>query len=134
MTPLEEWFIDQLHRYPRVALVGGSGTGKTTLSLVAQDRPVIHSDAFKHLDWSEASAEMAKRVNEHPGPLLVEGVAVARALRKGMKVDAVILLRKARRSQLKGQLSQEAGIFTVLEEWRKENLHVPIISPPKDLP
>lgn len=130
---LEQWFLGVLARYPRVGLVGGSGTGKSTLSIVCQDRPVLHSDDFKHLDWSAASEEMARKANEQPGPVLVEGVAVARALRKGMRVDAVVLLKRPRRVQSRGQVVQEKGIYTVLAEWQKANPTAPVLIPPKEV-
>ncbi len=130
---LEEWFKTILAKYPRIALTGGPSVGKTTLSGIVADRPVFHSDDFKHYDWSQASAVMAAAVNLQPGPLVVEGVAVPRALRKGMLIDAVVLLRKPRMKQATGQISMTKGIFTVLEQWRLEHLDIPIISPPRGI-
>lgn len=118
--------------YDRIALTGPSGCGKTTLAKTISDRPVFYSDDFKHLGWSEASEEIARRVNAQEGKLLVEGVAIARALRKGMKVDAVILLTKPKREQLPGQVSQGKGIHKVLNEWRAANPNVPVYAEPVD--
>ena len=118
--------------YDRIAITGPSGCGKTTLAKTITDRPVFYSDDFKHLGWSEASEETARVINAHQGKLLVEGVAIARALRKGMKVDAVILLTAPKREQLPGQVSQGKGIHKVLNEWRAANPKVPVYVEPVD--
>ncbi len=112
--------------YNRIALTGAPSCGKTTLAKTIKDRPVFYSDDFKHLDWSDASAEIARVVNAHEGPCLVEGVAVARALRKGMKVDAVIYLTQPKIEQKPGQVVMGRGIRTVLDEWRAKNPKIPV--------
>lgn len=109
--------------YPKLAITGFPRAGKTTLAkrLESQVGNVIHADDLKDLGWSEASAELAKRVNEHKGPLIVEGVAVPRALRKGMKVDAVIVMNEPREPLKSGQTSMGKGVQTVLREWQASN-------------
>lgn len=116
--------------YRRIAITGAPQTGKTTLAVTHRDRPVFHSDDVKHLAWSDASAELARRVNDQEGDLIVEGVAVPRALRKGMRVDAVILLTQPKAEQSKGQLAMGRGVMTVLREWRQANPGTPIYVEP----
>lgn len=115
--------------YPRLAITGPSSAGKTTLTHRLDDgsRKIFHNDDFKHLDWSESSAEEARRVNECEGPLIVEGVTVARALRKGMRVDAVIWLDKPHIPVKPGQVAQGKGILTVLREWQQTHPDIPVL-------
>ena len=119
-------FVEQ---YPRLAITGAPKTGKTTLARKLDDgkRRLFHNDDFKHLEWSAASEHIAKEVNEHDGPCIVEGVTVPRALRKGMRVDAVLWLSKPYREQKAGQVAMGKGCQTVLREWRQANPEVPVI-------
>ena len=107
----------------RLAIAGGPRVGKTTLaSLIADGRHVIHTDDFISLGWSEASAHAAKLVNHYersPLNVTIEGVAVPRALRKGMKVDLVIWLSKAREPLSSGQMAMTKACRSVLDEWRR---------------
>lgn len=106
-----------LEQYPRVAITGGVKTGKTTLvEALELGREVLHTDDLAPLGWSEASAKAAEIVNAHQGPIIVEGVAVPRALRKGMKVDCVIWLGKAHVPLLAGQAAMTKGCQTVMRE------------------
>ena len=114
--------------YPRLAITGAPSTGKTTLTLKLDDgtRKIFHNDDFKHLEWSKASEHLAKEITECAKPLIVEGVTVPRALRKGMKVDAVIWLHKPHIEQKAGQVAMGRGMETVLREWRTSNPSVPV--------
>lgn len=114
--------------YPRLAITGPPSCGKTTLTLKLDDgkRAVFHNDDFKHLDWSEASERIAKEINACDKPLIVEGVTVPRALRKGMKVDAVIWLSKPHIPQKPGQVAMGKGCKTVMNEWRQTQPGVPV--------
>jgi hypothetical protein len=109
--------------YPRIAITGGPKTGKTTLAdrLRPLGRKTFNADDLIDLGWSEASAELAKRVNEHDGPCIVEGVSVPRALRKGMRVDAVLWLDKPHVDLKAGQVAMGKGVKTVMSEWRQAN-------------
>ncbi len=118
------WFSDILAKHQRVAVTGGPKTGKTTLTQHLPCR-VVHTDDAMHLGWSEASAWVAEHVNSLQGPLVVEGVAVPRALRKGMRVDAVVYLEGPHEELTKGQKAMAAGVWTVLKEWRDANPDVP---------
>jgi len=71
----------------RIAIAGVPRGGKTTLALhlaAQHGYPVVHADDFISMGWSEASAHVARRLVS-PGPYIVEGVSVVRALRKAME-------------------------------------------------
>lgn len=89
-------------------------------------RPVIHSDNFNGFEWSEASQKLAEHVNAINGPLLVEGVRVPHAVRKGMKVDVLIVLADPVEVLSPRQSGMGKAIETVIRE-----LKVPIIRAPK---
>lgn len=129
MKPLNP-FKRVFDQFQRVAITGAPSCGKTTLAKMVTDRPVFYSDDFKHLPWSEASAEVANVVNNHSGACVVEGVAVARALRKGMKVDAVIYMKRPKIEQKPGQIAMGKGIRTVFDEWRATHPDVPVFAEP----
>ena len=73
---------------PRILVAGGPRVGKTWVA----DRigaelgiPVRHTDDLIGTHgWSEASEEVARWMDE-PGPWVIEGVAVVRALRKWLR-------------------------------------------------
>lgn len=115
-----------LRAHERIAIIGGPRTGKTTLSHYVDDRPVVHADDLIKLGWSEASASLSKMVNDIRGPVVVEGVAVPRALRKGMRVDAVLWLSKVHHPQSSGQASMTKAVQTVFDEWAADHRDVPV--------
>lgn len=112
----------------RVLVAGGPRTGKTTLAQTL-GWPIIHTDSFIYLGWSEASAEVARLIDV-PGPWCIEGVAVARALRKwfmfriGRRVrpDVCIHLSVPLAPLTDGQRRMAKGCETV---WRQiaDDLH-----------
>lgn len=72
----------------RIVIAGAPHTGKSTLSHRLAYMLVIHNEAIHHtdeltgvLEWSEASLA-AMHWLEEPGPLILEGVAGGRVLRK----------------------------------------------------
>lgn len=106
----------------RVVIIGGPKTGKTTLA-AAMGGGRSTDEVIDDLDWSEASEEIATWLNE-PGPWLIEGVAVPRALRKWREshpdepapVDHVIHLQR-RYEELSPETDTMAkGVETVLDE------------------
>lgn len=139
MSSIAEYFValDQVASTrgpwaPRLAIVGGPNTGKTTCALelagsrTYRDATVRHTDDVIDLGWSEASEEVADWLM-YDGPLIVEGVAVARGLRKwlrrGMKgrpVDRVLVLTQPFVPLPPGQASMAKGVATVLAEVRPE--------------
>lgn len=111
-----------------VAIAGGPRTGKTTLATemaLRSGTAVLHTDALIGLGWSEASQAVAARMLTASADLIVEGVAVARALRKalaqtaGRPCDRLVLLAGRRREAgpaSPGQLAMAKGVDTVLAE------------------
>lgn len=107
----------------RILITGYPRTGKTTLALEMTDAliPVRHTDATIPLGWSEGSAEVARWLSE-PGPWIIEGVSIPRALRKwlaaneGAPCDRVHFLTHCHEALSKGQRSMAKGIDTV---WRE---------------
>lgn len=113
----------------RIAITGGPRTGKTTLAmrmrmtLDMHPRNIRHTDVLIHLGWSDASAAAALWLDE-PGPWIIEGVAMARALRKwrdrhpGQRppVDRVIRLTTPHVALSKGQAGMANGEGTVWSE------------------
>lgn len=113
------WFGMVLAMHRRVAIVGGPGTGKTTLASFVHNRPVLGTDEFKGLAWEEVPAAVIERAAGIGPAFVVEGVMTARALRKGLIVDAVVVLDTQRRPDpLPGQLAMGKGVATVFAEWR----------------
>jgi hypothetical protein len=93
---------------------------------------VRHTDyLIGKLDWSDASAEVARWLDE-PGPWIIEGVAVSRALRKWREahpgalppVDRVIYLAKPLLALTSRQEAMAKGVRTVhdeIEGWLAEH-------------
>jgi hypothetical protein len=139
----------------RIAITGGPRTGKTTLARTfaaplhvscdsAFDDESCSCGALRHTDdlieqmkhlgkdaWSAASAEVANWLDA-PGPWIIEGVAVSRALRKWRDahpgepppVDRVIMLTEPFETLSKGQAAMAKGVATVheeIEEWLLEH-------------
>jgi broad-specificity NMP kinase len=119
----------------RILITGGPRTGKTTLARSLSPHARSTDDVI-HLGWSEASAEVATWF-DRPGPWVIEGVAVPRALRKWLEAnphvkvgekwihppcDRIIFLSKPHERLSKGQSSMAAGVLTV---WREiaQRLH-----------
>lgn len=109
----------------RVCITGGPRTGKTTLaqSLAAPTGRVVHCDCFIGMGWSEASEHVAGLMLA-PGPFLVEGVQIPRALRKALaaRPDAkpcdrlIVLSNEPHEPWTPGQARMAKGVDTVLAE------------------
>lgn len=84
--------------------------------------------------WSEASQILAECVNSIKGKVLVEGVVVPRAIRKGMKVDVVIVLKEPVINRLPGHERMEKGVMTVLREVAQMFPGLPILTAPPPPP
>lgn len=128
----------------RIAITGGPRTGKTTTSFNKQQEwirdhveawettPVIrHTDDLIHLGWSEAS-EAAASWFDSPGPWIIEGVAVSRALRKWRErnpgkpppVDEVYYLSDPHVPLNPGQATMAKGVRKVhdeIEPWLRKH-------------
>lgn len=116
---------DPLENKMRILITGGPKTGKTTLAkqLGAElSARVLHTDDLIPLGWSEASAEVASWMGRGD-PVVIEGVAVPRALRKWFAMfptckpaDKVIFLGKPWQELSPGQLAMTKGLVTVWKE------------------
>lgn len=115
---------------PRILVAGGPRVGKTWVA----DRigaelgiPVRHTDDLIGTHgWSEASEEVARWMDE-PGPWVIEGVAVVRAVRKwlrahpeGRPADLIYLGWRARVPTTTKQDAMGDGVATVWDEIRSE--------------
>jgi GTPase SAR1 family protein len=128
----------------RIVITGGPRTGKTTLANRLADEngdptgiTVAHTDDLiaqcAHLGkdaWSEGSRLASEWLNA-PGPWIIEGVALARALRKWREahpgeppaVDKVIRLTEPHVALPKGQAAMTKGEETVWREIESWILH-----------
>ncbi len=127
MVDFQERFAELLRSYPRIAIAGGPRMGKSTLSGLITDRPVIGTDAYKgNVPIEDIPQRMIADVGHLP-TFLIEGVWVARALRKGMQVDAVVYMTRPKVARLPGQVAMAKGILKTFREWRHKNPHVPLL-------
>ena len=128
----------------RIAIAGVVKSGKVNLAnQIGEDKgyPVWKTDDTMGLGWSEASLHIADKWFSKPGPWIVEGVAVPRALRKWMKahegrpVDVCYWVFESFGPLSKGQQTMCKGIVKVWNEIEME-LHsrgVEIVDVPKSV-
>lgn len=124
-------------KLPRVAIAGGPRTGKTTLAGKAhrartadghgQPSVLIHTDDYIGLPWVDVP-HFAILQCEKAERFVIEGVQVARCLRKGLKVDAVIWLEAERAPRTKQQESMAKGVKTVFMEWVALTTGTPVVT------
>jgi len=108
----------------RICIIGGPRTGKTTLANTMSN--VLHTDDLIELfDWSGVSEHVAMDWFARPGPWVIEGVAVVRALRKWLKSNAdgvpcerIIVLTEPHVELSKGQATMAKGHAKVWNEVR----------------
>lgn len=100
----------------KIVILGASKTGKTTLSSEITDRPVIHTDQFLRYTFDDVPFKIIESVKGLDS-YCVEGIQCARALRKGLAADVVIVLKKAMVPQSDKHLSQWKGVEKILSEW-----------------
>ncbi len=115
-------------------IVGGPKTGKTTLAakMLSEGnlRAVIHCDDYINLGWSEASAELANKMDSWKGneAICLEGVAAVRGLRKwllkhmGPIPAQIIYLIEPYQKLTPGQAAMAKGVKTVYDEIHPELL------------
>lgn len=117
----------------RIAIIGWPKSGKTTFaaSLSNQARS---TDSVIGLGWSEASLEVSNWLDE-PGPWVIEGVALPRALRKWQQrnpdepppIDRMIYLHTQHQQLIDGQTRMGKGMDTVfaeIEDWLVEFIEI----------
>lgn len=120
-----------IKQYDKVAITGPPKAGKTTLANDVElvDYLKLYGDDYIYLGWSECSqmiADIAGMKKYDKAKYIVEGTAIPRALRKGMKVDAVIYLRYSLEDLTPKQASMGRGVITVLFEWHAGNQGIPV--------
>lgn len=89
-----------------------------------EDIRLRHTDDVMQMGWSEASQHIADHWLTQPGPWIIEGVAVSRALRKWRDqhpgerppVDRVIYLTETFEEPTAGQRTMAKGVETVHRE------------------
>lgn len=115
MTPISRI----LATFPRIAIAGGPGSGKTTLASVVDDRSVVHTDDYMGEEWSEVPSLVIGACDSDR--FVVEGVQVPRSLRRGLEVDAVVWLPGAKKTLNKRQDGMRRAVKTVMKEWLAMN-------------
>jgi adenylate kinase family enzyme len=129
VSRMAPWFATVLSRYQRIAIVGGPKTGKTTLAGSVTDRPTFSTDEFMGIPWGDIPRAVAMKAGSLGPSWVVEGVQVARALRKGLVTDAVIHLNgPAHVSLTPMQAAMAKAVTSVFEEWNAENTRVPVVT------
>lgn len=110
----------------KIAIAGLPKAGKTTLAKEINFKHTYHTDdLIETHKWSEVSQEVSEWFNKKE--FVIEGVAVARALRKwlkknnnGVPCDILILLEKPYVELSKGQQTMAKGCITVMNEIKQE--------------
>lgn len=117
MKEAHSWFNDILKKYKRIAIAGVPKAGKTTLSKLVHDRPVIHTDDHMDKLWADAPTAINEAVSEHDS-WVCEGIQVGRCLRKGLKPDVVIWMEHPRIALKPNQKSMAKGCKTIFNDWQ----------------
>lgn len=113
----------------RILITGAPCTGKSTLA-ASLGLPHYCTDPSRmtamgigtpdHLDWSEASEYVAREWLTMPGPWVIEGVAVPRALRKWgsdtLPADKLVVLTVPHVELTSGQRMMGSALHCVLDE------------------
>jgi hypothetical protein len=107
----------------RVVITGWPTTGKTALA--NQLGGGRSTDETIPLSWSEASYVVSTWFDA-PGPWIIEGMVIPRALRKWKErnpglpppVDRMIYLQRPHQRLTPGQMAMGKGLDTVLDEIR----------------
>jgi hypothetical protein len=105
--------------YERIAIVAPPKHGKTTLAKALKERyeslNVIHCDEYISHSWTEQPLVIIEEVAKHK-EWLIEGVQVARAMRKGLRPDAVVVLEK----QLQKHTPKQAQLARNVMSWMEQ--------------
>lgn len=122
-----------LAKHKRIAIVGGSRTGKSKLAELAEQwgRRVFFAEEFEELDHEMVPHGMLAATRDLD-EFVIEGVMTARYLRKAhqlkhkVPVDAVILLERPKVQQSSGQVAQAKGINRIFAQWRRWHPWTPV--------
>ena len=113
---MEDAFKKIVANFPRIAIGGGPKVGKTTLSEQIDDRHICHTDDFIGLSWDavpDLIIDDVKGLNF----FVVEGVQVARALRRGLIVDLIVWLETPHVPLNKAQEGMRKGCESVFSDY-----------------
>ena len=110
----------------RIGIFGAPDSGKSSFADRLGGDPGVtlyRTDHYIELGWSVASQKVCDLLTADTGPLVVEGVAVPRALRKwlranaeGRPLDALVYMATSFRQNDKGQAAMAKGMMTVFAE------------------
>ena len=116
-------FPEILAQHKRVAIVGGPGTGKTTLAEQVKDREVFHTDETMSGTWESQPFTWLTRTLDVER-FVIEGVRTARYLRKAAElgqacpVDAAIFLEMPMKTLNRQQIGMLKMVAKVFRDWR----------------
>lgn len=124
--------IEEAFKRKRVAIAGGPKTGKSTLAQkMAGARHVLSTDSFIDTTaFEDVPDEVAKALAGFD-EFVVEGVQVARCLRRGLQVDVVVVLEEEFEELSKERAAMAKGCRTVFDEWLDTMASVPVLMPTK---
>lgn len=117
----EQDFLDSVKKFDRVAIVGPPKSGKTTIANKIKDRFVLCTDDFMGEAWEDVPDFVINALKDKKR-FVVEGVQVARALRKGLDVDVVYYFPTPKKELTKGQKAMGKGVATVLSDLLKKRV------------
>ena len=119
----------------RLGITGGPRTGKSTLAMqhelpqfCTDPQPALPAPLVEYLpvglDWGAQSLYVAENYLTRPGPWVIEGVTLPRALRKWRELhpgeppplDRLVVLTQPYERLSPGQASMAKGCATVLAE------------------
>ncbi len=122
--------MNDFSKCKKLAVVGGPNAGKTTFAADLLEfpefyRPVFCTDAFMNLPWEDQPKEIIEYLADRDA-FVIEGVQTARALRKGLEVDAVVFIRGARGLLTSRQEIMRKTVVKVFDDWTATNTKVPV--------
>jgi len=124
-TPTVETPQDVLSTYNRVAIVGGPKAGKTFLADDnSDDKPIIRTDDYMGFPWEDVPYHVIAAAAGRD-QFVMEGIQTARALRKGLQVDAVIYLEGAVQDLNPRQQGLSKAVHKWFTDWHEANPDVP---------
>lgn len=117
--------MSSFEQFDRIAICGGPRVGKTTLAQAFSNHELVSTDEFIGLPWEQVPFALIAKCSTLER-FVIEGVQVARALRKGLVVDAVIYLTAPRAPRTPRQVGMAKGIDKVFTDWLAQGHMVPV--------